>query len=86
MEITIKTVIGVVVIAASFVYILKNRSQSMMDALMKKRREDMEKAMSEPEAESAGETLAAGERQSQNAQESPETAEEAAGDSVDLRL
>lgn len=47
MDISVKVIVGLVIIAASFAFILKNRSQSMMDTLMKKRREDMEKALAE---------------------------------------
>lgn len=42
---TVKVVIGIVVIAASFIYILKRPDKSMMDRLMEKRNRQMEEAL-----------------------------------------
>lgn len=83
---TIKVVIGIIIIIASFIYILKNRSQSMMDALMKKRREDMEKALAELGVKAADEELAINQPQSQDVQEAPADAAEEITDSEDLRI
>ena len=53
----IKIVIGIAIIVLSFVYILKHRDQSLMDALMGKRRKQMEElealAAQQAEEESA---------------------------------
>lgn len=42
---SIKIIIGIAIIAASFVYILKRPGRSLMDSLMEKRNEDMQKAL-----------------------------------------
>lgn len=44
---TIKVVIGVILIVISFIYLIKNPSQSMMDGLLKKKRIDQEKYAAE---------------------------------------
>lgn len=47
---TIKIVIGVILIVISFIYLIKNPSQSMMDGLLKKKRVDQEKLAAEYKA------------------------------------
>ena len=47
---TIKIVIGVILIVISFVYLIKNPGQSMMDGLLKKQRVDQEKLAAEYKA------------------------------------
>lgn len=42
---TVKIIIGIILVIASFVYIIKNPSQSMMDGLMKKRKEMYDKEL-----------------------------------------
>ena len=60
---TIKIVIGVILIVISFIYLIKNPSQSMMDGLLKKKRVDQEKlaaeykAMQEAKAAEAEDTV-----------------------------
>lgn len=50
----IKIVIGIAIIVVSFVYLMKNHNQSLMDALMGKRRKQMEELMvGEPQEESS---------------------------------
>ena len=44
---TIKIVIGVILIVISFIYLIKNPGQSMMDGLLKKKRVDQEKLAAE---------------------------------------
>ena len=58
----------------------------MMDALMKKRREDMEKALAELGVKAADEELAINQPQSQDVQEAPADAAEEITDSEDLRI
>ena len=43
----IKLVIGLILIVVSFIYLIKNPSQSMMDGLLKKKRVDQEKLAAE---------------------------------------
>ena len=58
---TIKVVIGVILIVISFIYLIKNPGQSMMDGLLKKKRIDQEqyaaeyRAMQEAKAAEAAE-------------------------------
>lgn len=47
---TIKIVIGVILIVISFIYLIKNPGQSMMDGLLKKKRVDQEKLAAEYKA------------------------------------
>lgn len=47
---TIKIVIGVILIIISFIYLIKNPGQSMMDGLLKKKRVDQEKLVAEYKA------------------------------------
>ena len=47
---TIKVVIGVILIVISFIYLIKNPGQSMMDGLLKKKRVDQEKLAAEYKA------------------------------------
>lgn len=47
---TIKIVIGVILIVISFIYLIKNPGQSMMDGLLKKQRVDQEKLAAEYKA------------------------------------
>ena len=47
---TIKVVIGVILIVISFIYLIKNPGQSMMDGLLKKKRVDQEKLVAEYKA------------------------------------
>ncbi|MCI5721420.1 MAG: hypothetical protein MR328_03000 [Firmicutes bacterium] len=42
---TAKIIIGIILVIASFAYIIKNPSQSMMDGLMKKRKEMYDKEL-----------------------------------------
>ena len=44
---TIKIVIGIILIVISFIYLIKNPGQSMMDGLLKKKRVDQEKLAAE---------------------------------------
>ena len=44
---TIKVVIGVILIVISFIYLIKNPGQSMMDGLLKKKRIDQEQYAAE---------------------------------------
>ena len=44
---TIKMVVGIILIVVSFIYLIKNPSQSMMDGLLKKKRVDQEKLAAE---------------------------------------
>lgn len=46
---SIKVIIGIAIIAASFVYIMRNHNKSMMDSLMEKRKEAMEEAQRQME-------------------------------------
>lgn len=46
---SIKIIIGIAIIAASFVYIMRNHNKSMMDSLMEKRKEAMEEAQRQME-------------------------------------
>ena len=46
----IKLVIGLILIVVSFIYLIKNPSQSMMDGLLKKKRVDQEKLAAEYKA------------------------------------
>ncbi len=50
---SIKIIIGIAIILASFVYILKRPDKSMMDSLMEKRNAQMQEASEQAEAESA---------------------------------
>lgn len=58
----IKLIIGLILIVVSFIYLIKNPSQSMMDGLLKKKRVDQEKlaaeyrAMQEAKAAEAAES------------------------------
>ena len=68
---TIKVVIGVILIVISFIYLIKNPGQSMMDGLLKKKRVDQEKLVAEYKAmQEAKATEAA------NTEESAETSQE----------
>ena len=42
---TAKVIIGIILVIASFAYIIKNPGQSMMDGLMKKRKEMYDKEL-----------------------------------------
>ena len=42
---TAKIIIGIILVIASFAYIIKNPGQSMMDGLMKKRKEMYDKEL-----------------------------------------
>ncbi len=53
---SIKIIFGIVIIAASFVYILKRPDKSMMDSLMEKKNRQMQEALEQ--TESTGETPA----------------------------
>lgn len=46
----IKLIIGLILIVVSFIYLIKNPSQSMMDGLLKKKRVDQEKLAAEYKA------------------------------------
>ena len=46
---SIKIIIGIAIIVASFVYIMRNHNKSMMDSLMEKRKEAMEEAQRQME-------------------------------------
>lgn len=54
---SIKIIFGIVIIAASFVYILKRPDKSMMDSLMEKKNRQMQEALAQ--TETAGEDPAA---------------------------
>lgn len=47
---TIKLILGLALIIISFIYLIKNPSQSMMDGLLKKKRVDQEKLAAEYKA------------------------------------
>ncbi len=50
---SIKVIIGLILIVVSFIYLIKNPGQSMMDGMMKKSEKNFEKAKAKAEAESA---------------------------------
>ena len=58
---TIKIVIGVILIIISFIYLIKNPGQSMMDGLLKKKRVDQEKMVAEYKAMQAAKAQEAAE-------------------------
>ncbi len=68
---TIKIVIGVILIVISFIYLIKNPSQSMMDGLLKKKRVDQEKLAEEYRAMQSAKAAEEAE-----AKESAETSQE----------
>ena len=49
----IKTIVGIVLLAGSFGYLIKNPSQSMMDGLMKQKKEKYEAMKAEAAAKAA---------------------------------
>ncbi len=56
---TIKTFVGIVLIIISFIYLIKNPGQSMIEGLMKKQRVDQEKLAAEYKAKKEAEEAAA---------------------------
>lgn len=64
---TIKLVVGLLLIAGSFVYLIKNPSQSMMDGLLKKKRVDQEKLAAEYKAMQEAKVLEEAEKASEEA-------------------
>ena len=62
---TAKVIIGIILVIASFAYIIKNPGQSMMDGLMKKRKEMYDKELAKAAEADNDET-------DQNADESSE--------------
>ena len=53
---TVKIIIGIAIILASFVYIMKNHDKSLMDSLMGKRKAAMEEMQKLAEQESSEES------------------------------
>ncbi len=64
---TIKIVIGIILIVISFIYLVKNPSQSMMDGLLKKKRVDQEKLAAEYKAMQEAKALEEAEKASEEA-------------------
>lgn len=64
---TIKIVIGIILIVISFIYLVKNPSQSMMDGLLKKKRVDQEKLAAEYKAMQEAKALEEAENASEEA-------------------
>lgn len=64
---TIKLVVGLLLIVGSFIYLIKNPSQSMMDGLLKKKRVDQEKLAAEYKAMQEAKALEEAEKASEEA-------------------
>lgn len=52
-----KIAVGLIVILLSFVYIMKNKSQSMMDALTAKRKQEFEEAQKKAQESESTDSL-----------------------------
>ena len=65
---TAKIIIGIILVIASFAYIIKNPSQSMMDGLMKKRKEMYDKELARAAEADNDETAQNADESSENTQ------------------
>lgn len=65
---TAKIIIGIILVIASFAYIIKNPSQSMMDGLMKKRKEMYDKELARAAEADNDETAQSADESSENTQ------------------
>ena len=65
---TLKIVVGVVLVIVSFAYIIKNPGQSMMDGLMKKRKEMYDKELAKAAEADNDETAQNADESSENTQ------------------
>ena len=65
---TAKIIIGIILVIASFAYIIKNPSQSMMDGLMKKRKEMYDKELAKAAEADNDETAQNADESSENTQ------------------
>lgn len=66
---TAKIIIGIILVIASFAYIIKNPSQSMMDGLMKKRKEMYDKELARAAEADNGETAQSADESSEKMQQ-----------------
>ena len=65
---TAKVIIGIILVIASFAYIIKNPGQSMMDGLMKKRKEMYDKELAKAAESDNDETAQNADDSSENTQ------------------
>ena len=65
---TAKVIIGIILVIASFAYIIKNPGQSMMDGLMKKRKEMYDKELAKAAEADNDETAQNADKSSENTQ------------------
>ena len=65
---TAKIIIGIILVIASFAYIIKNPGQSMMDGLMKKRKEMYDKELAKAAEADNDETAQNADESSENTQ------------------
>ncbi len=65
---TAKVIIGIILVIASFAYIIKNPGQSMMDGLMKKRKEMYDKELAKAAEADNDETAQNADESSENTQ------------------
>ena len=65
---TAKVIIGIILVIASFAYIIKNPGQSMMDGLMKKRNEMYDKELAKAAESDNDETAQNADESSENTQ------------------
>lgn len=66
---TAKVIIGIILVIASFAYIIKNPGQSMMDGLMKKRKEMYDKELAKAAEADNDETAQNADESSENTQQ-----------------
>ena len=66
---TIKVIVGLCLIIISFIYLIKNPGQSMMDALLKKKRVDQEKLAADYKAMQEAKAAEAAAKEAESSQE-----------------
>lgn len=66
---TAKIIIGIILVIASFAYIIKNPGQSMMDGLMKKRKEMYDKELARAAEADNDETVQSADESSEKMQQ-----------------